>query len=248
MRLDKLLANSGYGSRSDVKELVRKGRVTVNGTVVKDGSVAVSPSDTVEVRVPDGRECRVEAESVSKTHWFMLNKPAGFVSANSDRNDRTVIELFDKESVRGLFTVGRLDKDTEGLLLVTDDGELGHFLLSPRREVPKTYYAEVTGMMKPEYIRTFEQGIQFSDYTSKPAILEILETDEFSQTGKILVTVTEGKYHEVKRLVAAVGCEVSYLKRIRFAGLNLDETLLPGEYRPLSADEITALKVAAGCK
>lgn len=241
MRLDKLLADAGCGTRSEVKELVRKGRVSVNGTVVRDSGTAVKDTDEVNVA---GRPVRLA--DVTAKHWYMLNKPAGIVSANSDRNDDTVIELFKGEGVKGLFTVGRLDKDTEGLLLVTDDGELGHFLLSPGREVEKTYYARVAGVLQKEHIEAFSRGFEFKEFTSKPAVLRILTADAKSGVSEALVTVTEGKFHEVKRLVAAVGCEVTYLRRVRFAGLELDESLETGQYRKLREDEIDVLKKSVG--
>lgn len=241
MRLDKFLADAGYGTRSEVKELVRKGKVRVNGTVVKDSGMAVAETDEINVQGTSNK-----VADVTKKHWYMLNKPAGTVSANVDKNDPTVINLFRGEGVKGLFTVGRLDKDTEGLLLVTDDGELGHYLLAPGREVEKTYYADVRGILKEEHVEAFKKGFEFKDFTSKEAGLEIIATDEASDTCKALITVTEGKYHEVKRLVAAVGCEVIYLRRERFAGLELDKKLAKGEYRALTEEEIDKLWNAVG--
>ena len=272
MRLDKLLAMQGLGTRSQVKEMVRKGRVSLNGVVIRDSGANVTEADEVYVTGCTGADAVqtkqqgavVDDETVtgnkaktgtfkaagtgafSGPHWYMLNKPAGIVSANTDTRFGTVIELFEKEHVRNLFTVGRLDRDTEGLLLVTDDGELGHYLLSPKRNVKKTYYARVAGIMRTEYIKAFEEGFKFTDFTSKPAELVILSTDEAAQTCEIMVTVTEGKYHEIKRLVAAVGCEVTYLKRTAFAGLELDAGLETGEYRRLSPEEIRQLKAATG--
>ena len=239
VRLDKYLANSGFGSRSEVKELVRKGRVRINGSPVKDAGADVKDADSVEV---DNKPTKGMAE-LGKPHWYMLNKPAGIVSANTDERDRTVIDLFEKEGNRKLFTVGRLDKDTEGLLLVSDDGELGHYLLSPSRHVEKTYLAKVKGTLAPDAVERTARGIAFKDFTSKPAKMEIKGTGQ-DGLSEVLITLTEGKYHEVKRIVAAVGGEVVYLKRLSFGPLMLDEGLKPGEYRALTDNETELLKLA----
>lgn len=242
MRLDKYLADRGIGTRSEVKEIVRKGRVSVNGTVVKDSGAAVSEADSVSV---DGKALGGVAE-LTKKHWFMLNKPAGTVSANSDERDATVIDIFGKEGLKGLFTVGRLDKDTEGLLLVCDDGEMSHYLLSPSRSVEKTYFARVDGLLATDAAERLSNGIEFKDFVSRPAKLEILSEDTDNNTCEALVTVCEGRFHEVKRLIAAVGGDVAYLKRIAFGPLKLDAELKPGEYRTLTDEEIRALKAAVG--
>ncbi len=241
MRLDKYLANAGFGSRSEVKEMVRRGRIAVNGIAVKDPGKDIGDPDVVTV---DGRQAAGIAE-LNRTHWYMLNKPAGLVSANSDDRSETVIALFEKEKNKQLFTVGRLDKDTEGLLLVSDDGELGHYLLSPSRYVKKTYLARIAGELASDAAERLKTGIEFKDFTSEPAVLEILRTAAGEYT-EALITVTEGKYHEVKRLVAAVGGEVRYLKRISFGPLKLDEDLKTGEYRELTGEEIAALRAAVG--
>lgn len=243
MRLDKMLTDCKAGSRSEVKELIRKGKVRVGGVTVKDAGMHVADTDIVTV---EGRSGVFSIAGANKKSYFMLNKPAGTVSANSDAEDDTVIELFGAENNRELFTVGRLDKDTEGLLLVTDDGELSHFLLSPRRNVPKTYYAQADGVLIPEHVKLFEEGFDFKEYRSKPAKLEILSADEATSKSECLVTVTEGRFHEVKKLIAKVGCEVTYLKRVAFAGLKLDESLKTGCYRPLTEDEISLLRSACG--
>ena len=242
MRLDKYLADCGIGTRSEVKEIVRKGRVSVNGTVVKDSGAAVSEADSVSV---DGKALGGVGE-LTKKHWFMLNKPAGTVSANSDVRDATVIDIFKNEGLKGLFTVGRLDKDTEGLLLVCDDGELSHYLLAPSRSVEKTYFAKVCGRLAPDAAERLSGGIEFKDFVSRPAKLEILGEDGDNDTCEALVTVCEGRFHEVKRLLAAVGGDVTYLKRIAFGPLKLDAQLKPGEYRALTDAEIRELKAAVG--
>lgn len=242
VRLDKYLADAGYGTRSEVKELVKKGRVSVAGKVVKDSGMKVEAGDTICVA---GMSAPVPLGQTKGNRWYMLNKPAGVLSATEDANDETVIDLMKGENVKGLFPVGRLDKDTEGLLLISDDGELGHYLLSPKRGITKKYYAKVCGILKPEHVRILENGVEFKDFTSKPAVLEILSVDEQSGVSEAIVTVTEGKFHEVKRLIAAVGGEVTYLKRIEFAGLKLDEGLKAGEYRMLEESELADLKRAA---
>ena len=242
MRLDKYLADCGIGTRSEVKEIVRKGRVCVNGAVVKDSGAAVSEADSVSV---DGKALGGVGE-LTKKHWFMLNKPAGTVSANSDVRDATVIDIFKNEGLKGLFTVGRLDKDTEGLLLVCDDGELSHYLLAPSRSVEKTYFARVNGRLAPDAAERLSGGIEFKDFVSRPAKLEILGEDGDNDTCEALVTVCEGRFHEVKRLLAAVGGDVTYLKRIVFGPLKLDAQLKPGEYRALTDAEIRELKAAVG--
>jgi 16S rRNA pseudouridine516 synthase len=242
MRLDKYLADCGIGTRSEVKEIVRKGRVSVNGAVVKDSGAAVSEADSVSV---DGRLLGGVGE-LKKKHWFMLNKPAGLVSANSDEKDATVIDIFKNEGLKGLFTVGRLDKDTEGLLLVCDDGEMSHYLLAPSRNIAKVYYAKIDGLLAPDAAERLANGIEFKEFVSRPAKLEILSADADNNTCEAYVTVSEGRFHEVKRLIAAVGGEVTYLKRIAFGPLKLDESLKAGEYRELSGGEINELRAAVG--
>ena len=242
MRLDKYLASAGFGTRSEVKEKIRKGRVCVNGTVVKDSGAEIKDGDRVSI---DGKETAGISE-LGKKHWYMLNKPAGLVSANSDEKDETVIDLFAGENVKGLFTVGRLDKDTEGLLFVSDDGELSHYLLSPSRSIEKTYYAKIDGILAEDAAVRLKGGIEFKDFTSRPAVLEILNEDRNNNTCEAHVTVCEGRFHEVKRLIAAVGGEVTFLKRIAFGPLKLDGGLAPGEYRALTDAEIRELKSAVG--
>ncbi len=242
MRLDKLLADKGFGTRSEVKEFIRKGRVSVNGKTEKDAGVSVKDSDEVSV---DGKKA-FGLNEVSGPVWFMLNKPAGVVSATKDNNDRTVIELLEKEKIKDLYPVGRLDKDTEGMLLVTNDGELGHYLLSPKRHVSKKYYAKVNGILTESDAEAFRKGIEFKDFTSMPAELMVLSADETGNTCEAVIEVCEGKFHEVKRLVASAGCEVTYLKRIEFGPLKLDDTLAKGQYRRLDENEIELLKKAVG--
>ncbi len=233
VRLDKYLADMGLGTRSEVKAYIRKGRVQVDGTVVKEADRKIDvPAQTVCF---DGRRIVYEA-----FEYYMLNKPAGVVSAVRDNICRTVIGLIAEPKKDDLFPVGRLDKDTEGLLLITNDGELAHRLLSPKKHVGKVYYARVKGRITQKEIELFKQGIRIEeDFTTLPAELAILESGEESA---VHVTIYEGKFHQVKRMFEAVGTEVIYLKRLSMGTLKLDETLAPGEYRKLTEEELAGLK------
>ncbi|MFC4809082.1 pseudouridine synthase [Paenibacillus sp. GCM10023250] len=238
MRLDKLLANMGFGTRSEVKRAVKQGRVTVNGAVVKDFGMTLDPESS-DVRF-DG-----EAVVYRETIYVMLNKPQGVVSATEDARDRTVIDLLDPEDrILQPFPVGRLDKDTEGLLLLTNDGKLAHELLSPRKHVPKTYEALVRGDVDAEDQAAFKQGVTLEDgYETMPAELTIGDKEARPEGihSRILLTIREGKFHQVKRMFEAVGKQVVYLKRVSMGPLRLDETLKLGEYRPLTEAELDAL-------
>ncbi|GGA82622.1 pseudouridine synthase [Ornithinibacillus halotolerans] len=230
MRLDKLLANMGFGSRKEVKTLVKQKQVTVNGKVVKDSGMKIDPSKD-EVRV---KEQLVEYKPFI---YLMMNKPPGYISATEDRYDKTVIDLLSPEYQHyEPFPVGRLDKDTEGLLLLTNDGQLAHQLLSPKKDVGKTYYARILGNVTERDIEQFASGVVLEDgYKSKSAKLSILSSGEISE---IEVIVTEGKYHQVKRMFEAVDKKVIYLKRLSMGELHLDEALKLGEYRELSVNEL----------
>lgn len=239
-RLDKLLAHSGYGTRSAIKLLVKQGAVQVNGRTVKDSGLQVNP---------EADEILVDGERVDYRDYvyLMLNKPPGVVSATEDTRDRTVLDLIGGDYAHfEMFPVGRLDKDTEGLLLLTNDGKLAHELLSPRKHVPKTYYAEVSGGPVGESDReAFTRGVALDDgYVTKPAELTILAegTGTPDSPCKIELTIVEGKFHQVKRMFEAVGKKVVYLKRVRMGTLLLDEHLALGEYRELTAAELDALK------
>ncbi|MGI6571081.1 MAG: pseudouridine synthase [Caldicoprobacterales bacterium] len=232
-RLDKILANSGYGSRKEVKALIKAGNITVSGKVIKDPGYLVDLDK--ELPAVDG-----EIVNYSRFHYLMMNKPAGVVSSTWDPNSKTVIDLltppYDKFD---LFPAGRLDKDTEGLLLITNDGQLAHNLLSPKKGVPKTYYAEVSGQVSPEDVQAFRQGIPLEEgFVTLPARLDILASGEIS---KAMVTVCEGKFHQVKRMFQALGKKVCYLKRISIGSLKLDEGLQPGTFRELTEKEVEAL-------
>lgn len=240
LRLDKLLSHSGFGTRSEIKLLVKRGAVQVNERTVKDSGLQVQPEiDRIAV---DG-ELVLYREFV----YLMLNKPQGVISATEDVRDRTVLDLLDKEYAHfELFPVGRLDKDTEGLLLLTNDGKLAHNLLSPRKHVPKTYYAEVEGLVNDEDREAFRQGVELDDgYRTMPAQLRILETVRQGDTlpmSRIELTIMEGKFHQVKRMFQAVGKRVVFLKRLSMGPLTLDDSLAPGSYRELSAEELQLLQ------
>ena len=229
-RLDKLIASTGRWSRREVKTLVREGRVLV------DGRIAGSAEEKY-----DAESCRIAVngeELLLRRHTYvMLHKPAGVLSATEDGRGRTVLDLLTPELRKiGVFPVGRLDKDTEGLLLLTDDGELAHTLLSPKKHVDKVYYARVSGRLTPEDCAAFEAGMTLGDgLECLPAGLELLSPQE------ALVTLREGKFHQVKRMFHAVGKEVIYLKRLSMGSLALDKTLTKGEYRSLTEEEIKKL-------
>lgn len=234
MRLDKLLAHCGYGTRKEVKDVIKKGHVSVNDIVIKKDKTQVEPTkDIVKV---DG-EVIVYEEYV----YYMLNKPDGYVSATEDNVHHTVIELIDDYYRDDIFPVGRLDIDTEGLLLITNDGQLSHQLLSPKKHCPKVYYAKIKGEVTHDDIKAFKDGIVIDDgYLCQSAILNILSVE--NGNSEIEVEIYEGKFHQVKRMFLAVGKEVTYLKRIRMKNLELDPSLALGEYRRLTPEELDGLK------
>lgn len=245
MRLDKLLANSGIGSRSEVKQYVRAGRVRVNGAPVKSADTDIRDGDSVSF---DGRPV-----STSQYRYYLINKPAGIITATEDGHDRTVMDLFPKARPTGLAPVGRLDKDTVGLILVTNDGELAHRLLSPRRHVDKTYLARVTGEMCGDAVQRFADGIDLGDFVTEPAVLEVVgdsdpaagQCDGMRESAAVTVvriTIHEGKFHQVKRMMAAVGCEVVYLKRESFGPWTLPADLAEGEIREITVDRTALLQ------
>ena len=231
MRLDKYLAEIGVGTRQEVKKQIRQGKAAVNGTVVKAADTKIDEtSDEVTI-------CGRNISYVSY-EYYMLNKPAGVVSATEDRRDTTVIDLIKEKKRKDLFPVGRLDKDTEGLLLITNDGDLAHRLLAPKKHVDKVYYAKIDGMVTEEDVKRFAEGIDIGaeeEEMTRPAKLDIMKSAEESE---IRLTIHEGKFHQVKRMFLAVGKEVTYLKRERMGTLCLDENLKPGEYRLLTEEEI----------
>ena len=235
IRLDKYLADMGCGTRQEVKKLIRSGQVSVNGAVVKKPETKVE--QTVQEVCLNGEKVGYES-----FEYYMLNKPAGVISATEDRSCQTVVDLIQEKKRKDLFPVGRLDKDTEGLLLITNDGELAHRLLSPKKHVDKCYFARVSGKVTEDDVRSFENGVNIGSLEqpeiTMPGKLEIITSDEISQ---IRLTIQEGKFHQVKRMFRAVGKEVIYLKRLRMGTLVLDENLSIGEYRPLTKEELEKL-------
>lgn len=234
MRLDRFLSETGFGTRSEVKKLIKQGCITVNAEPAKKPDIHIDPQqDSVFVC---GKRA-VYREFI----YLMLNKPSGFVSAVWDKRLPTVLELV-PEKYRHFepFPVGRLDIDTEGLLLLTNDGELCHRLLSPRHHVPKTYIAEAAAAVTPDAIRAFSEGVTLDDgYKTLPAQLKVLSD---VPPYRAEITVSEGKFHQIKRMFEAVGNKVVFLKRIKMKDLSLDEGLQKGEIRELTDDEIRALR------
>lgn len=232
IRLDKYLADMGMGTRSELKKAIRSGRAAVDGiTVVKPEEKI---DETVQRVTFDGNDVGYQ-----KQEYFMLHKPAGVVSATRDKKEKTVIDLITGQKRKDLFPVGRLDKDTEGLLLITNDGALAHRLLAPGKHVDKVYYARIEGRVTEEDVTAFAQGLDIGDEElTLPAKLEILESDEESE---IYLTIQEGRFHQVKRMFEVSGKRVTYLKRISMGSLRLDETLEKGAYRALTDEELERL-------
>ncbi len=234
MRLDKFLADMGKGSRSQVKEAGKKGRIYVNGQVEKILKRKIDPN--IDQVTLDG-----EPVQYRKWEYFLLNKPKGVVSATEDKRYKTVVDLLGKDGRRDLFPVGRLDLDTEGLLLLTNDGDMAHRLLSPKKHVDKTYYARVSGRLPKDAVQIMAQGMELEDKTRvMPGRLEIAAQGQAE--AEIYLTIQEGKFHQVKRMFQVLGCRVEYLKRVSFGPLALEEDLLPGQYRRLTEGEIESLR------
>lgn len=236
-----MLSVLGAATRSEAKALARQGKITVNGKAVRDTGLKIDPErDVVAV---DG-----QVLAYREHVYVMLNKPPGVISATADLRHRTVLDLLDPElQARNPFPVGRLDKDTEGLLLLTTDGELAHRLLSPRRQVPKTYRARVRGEVGPADAAAFRAGVRLDDgYVTLPAQLAVhgVEQTEGGVQSRIELTIVEGKFHQVKRMFRAVGKEVLHLERIRMGPLALDPSLSPGEWRELTPEELDSLIAA----
>ena len=233
-RIDKILSNLGYGSRSELKKLCKSGLVKVNGKVINNPGVQVDVEND---------EILFDGEKVvyKEFIYLMLNKPDGYISATFDKRDPIVLDLIDKEDlIFEPFPVGRLDKDTEGLLVLTNDGQLAHRVLSPKKHVPKTYYAKIEGVVTEEDVKAFAEGVILDDgYETMPAELEILKSDEISE---IELTIHEGKFHQVKRMFESVGKKVVYLKRLSMGKLKLDEGLALGEYRELTEEEVKMIE------
>lgn len=231
MRLDKILTHSGYGSRKEVQKIIKSKKVTVDGNVISKPESNINPEQS---------EICINGKPVDyqEFYYYILNKPSGYISATEDPTEETVIDLLSVEDRnKELFPVGRLDKDTEGLLLLTNDGKMAHDLLSPKKHVDKTYYAKVKGTMVEEDIHIFAQGMTLENGTTyQPGKLEIISSGEFSE---IYVTIREGKFHQVKKMVQFVGKEVVYLKRIQMGQLKLPKDLELGSYRKLTKEELS---------
>lgn len=229
MRLDRLLANMGHGTRSEIKQGIKKRFASVNGEIARDSGAQI---DTDKDRVTWlGLPVVYKA-----TVCLMLNKPAGVISATEDPKDQTVLNLLDPPySGMALFPVGRLDKDTEGLLLLTNDGDLAHRLLAPKKKVPKTYRVSLDQSLTPEGVQQLEQGIPLEEgFVTSPAQVGALD----GNWSEVLLTIYEGRFHQVKRMMHFVGCEVVYLKRMNMGALVLDPELAPGDYRELTEEEL----------
>ncbi|MGL6105593.1 pseudouridine synthase [Romboutsia sp.] len=234
LRIDKILSNVGYGSRAEIKIYCRRKMISVNGEIINSPGIQVDP---------ESDEILFNGEKVNYREfiYIMLNKPDGYISATFDKHDPIVLDLIDQSYlVFEPFPVGRLDKDTEGLLVLTNDGKLAHRVLSPKKHVPKTYYAKIEGVVTEEDTRAFEKGVILDDgYETMPSQLNILKSDDISE---IELTIHEGKFHQVKRMFESVGKKVVYLKRLSMGKLKLDETLDLGEYRELTEEEIRLIE------
>lgn len=234
-RLDKILSNIGYGTRKEVKALVKEGNVEVDGKIVKDSGLQVHPEKSI-IKVSN------KVINYRKFIYLMMNKPNGVVSATFDNFDETVIDLLSEEhKIFEPFPVGRLDKDTVGLLLITNDGELNHKLISPKYHVDKVYFAMIDKPIEKSDIDAFREGIMLDDeYKCLPAKLEIIENN--SNGAKVNVTIHEGKFHQVKRMFESIEKKVVYLKRISFGAIKLDEKIMEGNYRELNDGEVNLLR------
>lgn len=232
MRIDKYLANMNVGSRKEVHQLIKKGIVAVNGVTVKTPKQQVKESDQVTVNG--------DAVAYQKYHYFLLNKPKGVLSATEDRSQPTVISILaPQDRYQGIVPVGRLDKDTTGLLLLTNDGQLNHELLAPGKHVDKVYRAEIAGVANDATVKTFASGMTLGDGTKlQPAELKILSQDEEHDRSTTEIKIREGKYHQIKRMFGAVGMKVVELERISMGKLTLPANLKRGEYLELKLEDI----------
>lgn len=233
IRIDKYLCDMSIGSRSEIKEYIRKKLITVDGVVVTDPGMKISEDSAVTFKG--------EPLQYKQFRYYMLNKPQGVVSATKDNIDTTVMDLLKGVNTRDMFPVGRLDKDTEGLLIITNDGELSHRLLSPRSHVDKCYLVQLMHSITADDIKSLSKGVDIGDDTlTLPAKVEAIAAD------RIYLTITEGRYHQVKRMLEAVGNKVVFLKRVSFGPLELDSGLAPGQYRELDDSEIIMLNLHKG--
>ncbi len=235
IRLDKYLTDMSVGSRSVVKKIIKSGRVLVDGKEVLKPETKVD--EKVSHIVVDGNEI-----SYNKYEYYMLNKPQGCVSATSDKEHKTVIDIIESSDKKNLFPVGRLDIDTEGLLLITNNGELAHKLLSPKKHVEKRYYVEVSGILDENDIRKVKEGLDIGEKKNTlPAEMSDIKIDIEQGTSSCILAIHEGKFHQVKRMMKKLGKTVTYLKRVSMGSLLLDDNLKCGEYRPLTDNEIDKL-------
>ena len=236
IRLDKFLSEMSGWTRSEVKKIVRTGSVTVDGNEVKKPETKID--EKLSIVSVDGRQIKY-----NKYEYYMLNKPKGFVSATTDREHKTVVDIISSSEKKDLFPVGRLDIDTEGLLLITNDGELAHRLLAPKNHVEKTYYVEVSGILDDVDVDAVDKGLDIGEEKNTiPAKMEILKTDIQNNISSCYLTIHEGKFHQVKRMMKKLGKTVTYLKRVSMGSLILDSKLKKGNYRKLTEQEIIELK------
>lgn len=238
MRLEKYLSDCGIGTRSQCKKYIREGAVKVNGEITGNGALQISCEDEVFFR---------DTQLILQRHiYFAFYKPTGCICATKDKKQKTVLDYFPAELAKRLLIAGRLDKDTEGLLLLTDDGELIHRLMSPKKHMGKTYFFKAYGKLPEDACSRVEQGIDIGDeQPTKPGILENLcfGKEETKEMTSGFLTIYEGRYHQVKRMIHAMGCEVFYLKRVSIGGILLDESLMPGTYRPLTEQELQSIGI-----
>ena len=240
MRLDKYLGNSGVGTRKEIKEFLKKRKIKVNDKIVIDGSIKIKEYEDV-IKFEDNT---VEYKPFV---YIMLNKPSGVISATEDKRHKTVIDILENNyKTYNIFPIGRLDIDTEGLLLLTNDGQLSHNLLSPNKHVDKKYYVELKTEITAEMIEKLENGIKLEEnFITKNAKIEVMKDEKNIEKDlkKVFITITEGKFHQVKRMFKAVNNEVLYLKRVQMGNLKLDKKLSLGEYRELTENELRNLKI-----
>ena len=234
MRLEHLLMKHLVLSRREMKKLIKNEEVLIDG--IPATHVSNNVDATLQVITVNGTRIHDDSQK-----YYMLNKPQGLISATTDKEHTTVIDLFANENVEGLYPLGRLDGDTEGLLLVTNNGPLGYRMLNPDQHIEKEYYVEVNGPLDNDAVETFKRGVTFhGGYQCKPSMLTIIESSD--NLGRATVTISEGKFHQVKKMFLCVGVKVTYLKRIRFGEFVLDESLAPGEYRELNEAELQLVK------
>ncbi len=239
MRLEKYLAECGIGSRRDCKKIIRNGWVRINDERVTDVARQVNDDDRVSYM---GREIKLY-----KNLYYMLHKPAGYICATKDIEHETVLSFFEPAIAKHLIIVGRLDKDTEGLLLLTDDGDFSHRLTSPGKHVEKTYFFRAEGVLSPDAKDAVMKGLKIGDLRpTRPGQLRDIRIDESKNCCEAYLTICEGRYHQVKRMVKALGANVTYLKRISIGDLQLDENLKPGEYRALTDEELSMFGIESG--